>query len=220
MNGANPYAAPVAEAQLPEAPPSFGWKFDAERRRLLVRNQAVLPTIDPFNGRSEDVMHQQLLRVRYAPYWPWVFIAGGAGAGGLIGLVSENGMASLAPGLGIGLLTWILSGLFFSSCTIRVFFCRKTLRRHRIVNWIVNGLLLAWVLGSFTPLRDEPGVIQWLFVAWVLGVILTSFFLRRMTCRTKRDSWFEIRGLHPKAIEFLASERGLQPVPEAAPVAD
>lgn len=212
MSGENPYAPPeTTSVGLPDAPESFGWELVG--KAVWVEKFAQFPMVDPYTGQSDDVMTMNRLTVRVRPLWmsllQWAFI-------GILLL----GISPLAGGIAtlvglLGLIVLAIVSALYPLTGLKVFFVARTLRNRAIQYWIFKGCLMLAILSGLTlgiqrlfPKWLSP---EWIFMIalgiWLIGLIWQHTIERRLTCRRHKDGRFEIRGFHPKALEFLAQEK-------------
>lgn len=189
----NPYAPPVVDdtGGLPDAPPAFGWRV--EENRLMVREESVLPMVDLYSGGSVETMTLAKLRVHCRPLWLW-----GIPLVTVVG-VFWGGIGSWAVYLMGGLIIRLSVSRYFPACTMQAFFERRTSRRRVVL--ASTTFFLAVVLTIF-PMR---------FVSFTVGgdvflllwIVFAFVVMRQMVCRRVIDGWFEIRGVHPRALQRL-----------------
>ena len=67
-------------------------------------------------------------------------------------------------------------------------------------------VFLCFFLGMFFLPKDHPQLAFLPLAAlalYALGAIAGFWIRRRLRCRRKAGDWFEIRGIHPRALEHL-----------------
>jgi len=204
----NPYA-PSAVDDVAEAPASHGWEM--VEGRLIVEKEATLPMIDPFTGASEDRMVLFRLAVRRRYLWPrHLFL------GGLCLSLASAWMAvgeAIAPlfeaMMAVGLLASVLIPVLSRPAWILVFMTRRTVRREELLKWgALVGIVL--VLGLVVVVPNIPGIsvgvvnaLTVLFVVILVVAVGSRWLQRRLVYRRYVGERFEIRGLHPKALEAM-----------------
>ncbi len=214
MSGENPYAAPQSAA-LPDAPESFGWELVEDR--VWAEKFAQFPMVDPYSGESDEVMTMNRLTVRQRPIWiiaiRWICI------GLIFQPITRLMDGDLSDGMTLlgfaGFFISIIATMFFPICGLKVFFTGKTLRKHTIQLWTINGFFVIGILTGITagnsgllPSRFPPTWISSVaFGLWFLGLIWKNLIQHRLSCRRQKDGRFEIRGFHPRALVFLAQEK-------------
>lgn len=218
--GENPYAAPaVADVSgIPDAPPSHGWWIEGDR--LLVAEGAQLPMVDPFNGRSPERMTMREFRIDYRPAWTR-FLLGGAFSAIVIGvaLSMSDTLQLLAEVLWIAgpllLAVLFFVGLRQGSVRLRAF-CSDRTDGLIMISRGLGGVVAIGFVGMFfpAPLVQKsawiPSVAAVLFLVALAARLLIRFSQRRLICRVRQEERFEIRGLHPDALEYL---KGLPKIP-------
>jgi hypothetical protein len=203
----NPYApSSVADAAM-EAPRSRGWEL--VEGKLLVEPEAVLPMIDPYTGETADRMTLMRIALRPRALWPRFLFMGGFSLMIFFGLLGFPGISAFMY------LPWVIGfigGVWTSlsgSIVVHVFLTERTHRKRRLVHWLLfaSGLLafvLLLVVPNVPQVADQLGdVVAALWFTTVLVAILVRWLRRRLYCRRSPDRRFEMRGLHPRAMELL-----------------
>ena len=209
----NPYLPPTAETDVPNAPQSHGWFVRDDF--LHVEPNAQLPMIDLFTGETADRMILHPMKVTKNPIWLicLIWIA--------VGLVSisfalenslENSLSvEVTRSLGfVSGLAAIIGAILTRSLKVNTFFARKSSgkvsllsRTETLLGIALAVLILAlWVLPPVHH-NEARTTAESLIVAIIVARILLPFFFKRLTCRRSFGSHFEIRGVHPVALEQL-----------------
>ncbi|WAC20469.1 hypothetical protein OVA24_03630 [Luteolibacter sp. SL250] len=207
----NPYAPPGRPDdgdEVPDAPLSTGWMLDGGR--LMVRQDAQLPMVDPFSGVSEERMTLRSLPIRYSPSWHRMTFAGavlGLAGGGFFRF--PHGLSPFLLISGAAAITlYLISGVFLSSVRIRVFTTRASNLKARMGN-LINAMMavtLASLIFAANSGRIHPAVSTGIAMLFGLSLIASISFRMltwRLTCRKKTGDRYEVRGLHPDAFRFL-----------------
>ncbi len=220
MSEVNPYAPPVSNRSpedLPDAPLSSGWRVDG--RLLLVKQEAQLPMIDPFDGTSFGTMTLRSISIRHRPIWRSVLFPVSAVAvvgGGFASLPDDIGGFLAGAGV-VGLLVCLVSGFFLTSVRIRVFTSPSSNRKI-----VASGILgtaaqfvfiisvIKLTFGSMSPTVLTSVAV--LFGLLLAGIVTLRFLHRRLKCRARRGSEFEIGNFHPTAFAYLQRR---EPRPDA-----
>lgn len=212
MSGENPYAPPqTTSAGVPDAPESFGWKLIGNR--IWVEKFAQFPMVDPYSGESDEVMTMTRITLRQRPIWlvvlRWILVC-------VIFLPAapliDPDLKTTISFIGIaGFAITLIASMFLPLVGLKVFFTSRTLRSRTIQHWTISALFLVGIISgiqfgnsglpSSHPLLDGIPVIA--FGLWFLGLIWKNLIQRRLTCRRRKDGRFEIRGIHPKALDQL-----------------
>lgn len=206
----NPYAPPkiTSAGGIPDAPKDYGWRvLDG---KLMVREAAQLPMVDPFYGGSDEAMMLQQIKIRHRPRWMWLIPLAGAIA--LLLLSGGSGLAGrlimAIVGLLLGHFVGTVVGGFRASCSLRFFIRKKTLRVRRLHERITSGVFLLFFPGSWL-FQLGPAWMQAIpmiaLPCWVVAVLSGMILHRRLKCRNRREGYFEITGVHPHAIRELSA---------------
>lgn len=209
----NPYSPPALpeSSEVPDAPPPHGWWIDGDR--LLVMQGAQLPMVDPFNGCSPERMTLREFRIKHRPGWHRLTLLATISA-----IVTGVALAMTDTLPLVGQLLWVatpisLIFLFFAgwrldSVRIRAFCSDRTDGLIMISKGLSGVTTIGFVAVLFSGGLKQ--IASWLpYVALaVFGLSLAAqlviwFSHRKLTCRSKREGRFEIRGLHPDALEYL-----------------
>jgi hypothetical protein len=202
----NPYALQAASGtpELPEAPPSEGWAL--EGNRLIVSRDALLPMVDPYDGTSQETMRMRPVRIPLRPFWHLWFLVGGFG-GILLGNIVP--MGGLIAKLGaIACILYGIIGLSLGSARFHIFCSARSERQTRVAGFIHLIFLLS-VVGMFAALVYESrfptlsSVLGILFIVSTVVMGVSRYLTKRLTCRDMVGGKYEIRGLHPDALEYL-----------------
>lgn len=221
MSGENPYAPPeTTSTGVPDAPESFGWEMVG--KRVWVEKFAQFPMVDPYSGKTDDVMTMNRITLRYWPAWMTVlrWISLGIILLPLSGAIEPDLKMAIALAGVLALIVTMIASTFFPITGLKVFFTTKTLRWRVIQHWLVSACFVVGILSGMrverTGLPSGDGQVNVVssagFCLWILGLIWIYVLRRRLKCRRHKDGRFEIRGIHPKALALLAREKGSPPV--------
>jgi hypothetical protein len=167
--------------------------------------------IDPYTGETAERMTLMRIALRPRVLWPRFVFMGGFAFMILFGYLGLPGISAFMC------LPWIIGFIggawasFSGSIVVHVFLTERTRRKQRSVYWILfASVLLAFVLLLVVPnlpqVPDQLGdVTAAVWFTTVLVAILTRWLRRRLYCRKRPDRRFEMRGLHPRAMELLES---------------
>jgi|GEM_PF-3507932 len=213
MSGVNPYSSPISNRSpddLPDAPLPSGWRVDG--RSILVKQEAQLPMVDPFDGTTFGTMTLRSISIHHCPTWRSALmpVSVVAVVGG--GFVADSTGGFLAGAGVVGLLACLVSGFFLPSVRIRVFTSPSSNRKivaggilgtaARFV-FIISVIKLTFSSMSSTVLTSVA-VLMGVLLA---GIITLRFLHRRLKCRTRQGSEFEIQNFHPAAFSYLQQRK-------------
>ena len=210
--GENPYQAPrtTDPGGIPDAPEPFGWEI--RDRIVWVEKRSQFPMVDPFTGRTGDIMMLQKVDVRYRPRWLMTLMPLGALVSVL--LFARSGVhlewiGNGIVGLFFGWLAYGISSLFFPQCSLQLFFENRTLRIRKNLDRLMSGLFLLFLPGAFL-FALGPGwmhVIPWVAgLGWVIGTAAMWLFQRKIRCFRKDGERFGVTGFHPEALASFSTE--------------
>jgi hypothetical protein len=209
----NPYSPPSLpeSSEIPDAPPPHGWWIDGDR--LLVMQGAQLPMVDPFNGRSLERMTLREFRIKHRPGWHRLTLLATIAAiviGVALAMTDTLPLVAqllwvVAP---ISLIFLLFASWRLDSVRIRAFCSDRTDGMIMISKGLSGVIVIGFVAALFSLALVR--IALWIpYVAWaVFGLSFSAqlviwFSHRKLICRLKRERRFEIRGLHPDAIEYL-----------------
>lgn len=205
----NPYLPPQAETDVPDAPQSHGWFVRDDY--LHVETNAQLPMVDLFTGESADRMILHSMKISRNPFW-------------LIGLIwTALGLTILSIAIGntpvvaiTGPLAFVtgmaaaIGAILTRSFKLGAMFTSESSRKITLlsrVGSILGFILLLLFFAQFgisilssDEIRAALGIA---FATLLVLRLLMPFFFKRLTCRRSFGSHFEIRGVHPVALEQL-----------------
>jgi hypothetical protein len=200
----NPYSPPASEYEIPDAPRSHGWKV--EENQLWIAVGAQLPMIDPHNGLSDDTMTLCPLKIKSTLRWIPAALAGCLIIL-LIGLAQDGGYPLAIIAL-VGAVGLVIKAYRQRTAIFYVFLSAITIRRARITRMVDGAIPVVFV--GFIPLIQSPvghkTLLVILFCTIVILGIARAFFsfgIKQLRSRRQNGVLFEIRGLHPKALEYL-----------------
>lgn len=209
----NPYAPPVSNhspEDLPDAPLPSGWRVDG--RMILVRQEAQLPMIDPFDGTSFGTMTLRSISIRHCPLWRSVLMPASAVAlvGG--GFAADSAGGLIAGAGVVGLLICLVSGFFLTSVRIRVFTSPSSNRKIVASGILVTAFQFVFIVSVIKLTFSSMSSTVLTSVAVLMGVLLVGiitlrFLHRRLKCRVRRGSEFEIHNFHLTAIGYLQQRK-------------
>ena len=191
-------------------------------KRVWVEKFAQFPMVDPYSGKSDDVMTMNRITLRYWPAWMTVlrWISLGIILLPLSGAIEPDLKTAIALVGVLALIVVMIASTFFPVTGLKVFFATRTLRARAIQQWMVGSCFFVGILSgmkvghsglgpSHFPM-NEISVVA--FSVWILGLVWIYVFRRRLKCRRHKDGRFEIRGFHSQALALLAQEKGIPPV--------
>lgn len=205
----NPYLPPTAETDVPDAPQSHGWSL--KDGYLLVEPDAQLPMIDLFSGETADRMILHSMKVTRMPFWLiglfWTAL-------GLTAVSIWMGNAPLVTVTGpLAFLTGLaaaIGAILTRSFTLKSLFTRESSRKITLLSRSATilgiTLMVCFVTMTFVDLDISLRTRKAIGIMMVVGImvrIIVPLFSRRLTCRRSFGSHFEIRGVHPVALEQL-----------------
>jgi len=202
----NPYA-PSKSDTVADAPKSSGWEVSGGS--LFVIRDAILPMIDPYTGERAERMTLYRLAVRrrllWARFLTWGCLLAIIFSQALVWIFSSGLLGRLCI---VGFFAGLVAPVFYAPVRLGVFVAPSSMKRRRLVTRFVVGSALAGlallVSLGFAPLQEFVMSL----LALSLGVMLLTaigarLFQRRLICVGHENGLFEIRGLHPRALETL-----------------
>ena len=202
----NPYAPPGVDV-VGEAPRSRGWEVTG--KSVLVSREAIFPMIDPYSGKSEEMMALRRLVIRRNVFGKVMLLFIGVAALVLPWTLREPAVFADASVsfVVVGLFTSLLVNQLLAPVSVQVFFTPARLRRRlffiRIILSGAAACLVLLVAGILIDLPDWAMSLPQLMLWPVLLGALAQAFQRRLKCRRKIGDQFEIHGFHPQALEEL-----------------
>jgi len=202
----NPYLPPKAETDVPDAPQSHGWFV--RDGHLHVETNAQLPMVDLFSGETADRMILHSMKVTRYPLWlttlSWTTM-------GLVLLSFATPLAGITGPLAfVTGMAAAIGAILTRSFKLGAMFTHKSSRKINFlsrVGSILGFILLLLFFAQFgiSILRSDEtrAAIGIVFVTLLVLRLLMPFFFKRLTCRRSFGSHFEIRGVHPVALEQL-----------------
>lgn len=211
MLAENPYAPPktAVSSELPDAPRSFGWEVVGGK--VIVKSSSQFPMIDPFTGVSRETMMLRMILLRHQPRWLLAIPAAGVGIAILLNTITgfRDSLILALFGLVGGLVVTAIIGFRMPTCTLRVFFDKRSLRMRSILSNAIPLLFLLSVLSSFFH-DSSSSVVNWFSLIlpylWLVALFAAVIFNRRLRCVRMSGERFEIRGFSRKALEALSAE--------------
>ena len=209
----NPYLPPQAETDVPDAPQSHGWMVKDDY--LYVEPNAQLPMVDLCTGETADRMILHSMKVTRNPFWLisliWTAVGLVTFSFTLENSLDNSSFAGIAGPLGfVSGLAAIIGAMLARSFTVNTLFTRKSsakislLSRTETLLGIAFAILLLalWIL---PPRRHIEGrtALGVLIAVVIVARIFLPFCFKRLTCRRSFGSHFEVRGVHPVALEQL-----------------
>ena len=209
----NPYLPPTAETDVPDAPQAHGWFV--RDGFLHVEPNAQLPMVDLFTGETADRMILHSMKITKNPIWLicliWIAVGLVTFSFTLENSLEDTHFKGIAGPLGfVSGLAAIIGATLTRSFKFNTFFTRKSSGKVSLLSWSETLLVIAlavlllvlWML-PLLHYKEARKTAESLIVAVFVARILLPFSFKRLTCRRSFGSHFEIRGVHPVALEQL-----------------